>query len=85
MTLTPENKADALADAFLGLCGLLHERGILSAEDVAKRLRGGVAVRAAEGDAGRAKALDGLVQYLEKATSPPHTSPPKKNETSASA
>lgn len=75
MTLTPENKADALADAFLGLCGLLHERGILPADAVAKRLRGGVVARAMQGDAGRARALDGLVRSLEASVSAPHPSP----------
>lgn len=76
MTLTAENKADALADAFFGLCGLLHERGVLPADAVAKRLRGGVFIRAQEGDAGRAKALDGLANLLDELARGLHTSRP---------
>lgn len=66
MTLTPENKADACADAVLLICKLLHEKGLVSAQDVVHEFRGMASFR--EKDEGaRASALNGLAAYLERA------------------
>lgn len=62
MTLTPENKADACADAILTLIKLLADKGVLPAAEVVATLR------AAEGEAGRAMGITGLAEYIERAT-----------------
>lgn len=76
MTLTPENKADACADAILALIKLLCDKGVISAAEASSVLREGAAQRMADGEAGRAVALTGLAEYVERALSGrPHTSP----------
>lgn len=68
MTLTPENKADACADAILTLIKLLADKGVLPAAEVVATLRAAASVRFAEGEAGRAMGVTGLAEYIERAT-----------------
>lgn len=68
MTLTPENKADACADAILTLVKLLADKGIVQPAEVVATLRAAAAVRFAEGEAGRAMGVTGLAEYIERAS-----------------